>query len=523
MGSDPEDDAGARLRTLLPDAALYLPVALVAALLPLHFGGYVHELSHAIYRLMWLNFVGHGYRAPLDTPKPLLIVRAGLLAGPAYFVAGAAIFATLAVFFARLSDRLLGNRYVGVGAFLLVFLGNGYVLPGPYLTAYWPITYYALLAGAVCFWAERRYGAAFSLLFLAGLDRPESWAYAAFLLLLLAWTDRGAFRWRYGLALLAPVAWILFDWTLAGDPLHSLHTLERYREYLGVAPVTAGGYWPKVIEDAAREFHPVLLAAGAAGGGLAVVTAREGERLRVHGALLGFVGIVLLGYWVQTFVTEIILHVRFLSPAVVLLLFYAAALPVYAFRIRGEGGGERERRTRGGSADTGRSGERDGGGGPERAVSALRHGATAAWLGLALLLGWSTGGFGEAREMVRLKRAQQEAREEAVAYLRDRWAGDPSGRLLAGRSVDYFALALGEEASRRMHQFRVVGRDGEAFAALRRGYCVYIAGDTAGHGARFNAFRRPRRYRAGHLLFVPERALGGGIGHLYRFEPAEAE
>src|SRR5205085_10790849 len=115
-----------------------------------------------------------------------------------------------------------------------------------------------VIVGAVLLEAKRaRRGVpALLLLALAGLMRPEAWVLAGLYTLYLSRGATGRERLTYaGLTALAPVLWVLADWAVTGDPLHSLHgtadlaqTVDRRRD-----PLT-GPYWAaKYLGYALRE------------------------------------------------------------------------------------------------------------------------------------------------------------------------------------------------------------------------------------------------------------------------------
>jgi hypothetical protein len=94
------------------------------------------------------------------------------------------------------------------------------------LLAYQDVAFAALVLGAVLLEARRsRRGApVLGLLVVAGLLRPEAWVLAF---------GYVAYVWRFkrrreclqllALAAAAPALWVLSDWLVTGDPLHSLH------------------------------------------------------------------------------------------------------------------------------------------------------------------------------------------------------------------------------------------------------------------------------------------------------------
>lgn len=487
-----------RLRRLplVGDAAVYLPAAALTAWVPRLAGGHLNNLAYFPYRVMWLNLLGHRYRMPIDTPKPLYVALAGLFPGrPSFFVA-AGLFALTAVYAVRLSRLLFDARWPGLLTFVLLLFGNSYVLPGPLLVGYWPVIYYPLVLGVAYHYLRRHYRAAFGLLAVAGLLRPEAWGYAVLLLALLPLRgDR--FRAGYLVALAPAVIWPVFDWFLAGSPTYSYRTLARYRSYMGLTPVSFGGYWPKLVGDASEQFSLVLLGGGALGGTVSLLGARSREGLFRHGIPLLLAGVLLAGYWALTPVTDFVVHLRFLTPAYVVLYLYAAGLPrALRAALRGRVGRLRGRARQAAGA------------------------AAVAWAAVAIWAGLATEPVPEARSVAQDRRQVQAAREEAVALIRDRWRDEDPGQLLTGRSVDYFALALGEEASRRMFQFRVVAGSERRFEQLEGGLCVYILGDTAGLGLRFTLPLGTEPAAIQGLRFEPLRPLAVGEGMAYRFRRA---
>lgn len=480
------------------DLSVYLISLAGLTWLPHLLSGPVHRRTYSVYRLLWLNLTGHAYRMPIDTPQPLLVLRAGLTGQSGFFVAAVAVFALLPVILGRLGDRLFDHYWIGLVAFLLVLLGNRYVLPGPFLIGYWPIVYFTMAAAALYLFAARRYGWCFSVLGLSGLLRPESWGLTLALWGLLYLVDRDGWRSSHGLALLAAPAWIGFDWLLSGDPLYSYHTLQQYRRYMPLDPTDWTSYWPDLLADVSSDFAPLLLAVGALGLVLGLLTARGVPERRAHWAALILAGAAPLGYWIVSAITEVIVQVRFLVVSFVVLLFYAASVPVGLAR----------------SFRTWRS--------LPRAAEAL---LLTVWTGLLLASSRPARVWKETRESARERARTREARDRAIRYLHDHWRGTER-TLLAGRSIEVFELALGESASRRMRQFRVVGREARDLARLGRGTAVYLYGDVAGYGLVFEPLRSGVEIPYGGLLFEPVHRLEGpdegSLGFIYRFAPTDA-
>lgn len=455
---DRSGDAGDPLvpREWWPDLAIGLVAFAAIALLPLLLGGYVHERAFVQYALLWRELVGEAGRLPLETPKPFTTLRAALGMGPFHGLAGL-LFALAPVCLGRLSLRLYGTRVVGVGAVLLFLLGNSYFLPGPLLDGSWVLPYVGMMSVALWSFAECRYGLALSAVALSGLIRPDAWGYALFFLALVVLFDRDAWRPVFLAALLCVPAWILYDVALAGRPFYSSATLQAYAEVMGVPPVTFGTYWQRIVPDVLASWPWALLAAGIVGLGVALWRSSETDRWRGHGAAAGCIGLALLGYWGLSAVGEgFLFHVRFFVLPLLLLGFYALALPVEAVRWWGERGERRGVRT-----------------------ARVREVAAAA-LAATLALGWSRADpWAKTVERHRIGLLQREARTDALDWLRANWVGTDES-LLTGRSLEVFAYRLGPGAARRMHHFRFLAEDPERLLELPDGVAVYIGHDIGG-------------------------------------------
>jgi hypothetical protein len=268
-------------------ARLAVALAVLAAALWLLVGrGLVNY--DTLYALVWGRDLGHGelpdYDVPVaPTPHPLSNL-AGLVVSPLSARARdgvhgeAAVAVTLVAAFLLLA--LLGwlvyrlgaawfNPAVGMLAAAILLTRRPVLDFGA--RAYVDIPYLVLVLAALLVETRRpRAGApVLALLALAGLIRPEAWLFAGVYWLYVWWAARPARAALVGLAALvaaAPVVWLLADWAVTGDPLHSLTGTQSNVESLGRitglanVPVTA----PRRIGEILRE--PVLLAA--AGGGV---------------------------------------------------------------------------------------------------------------------------------------------------------------------------------------------------------------------------------------------------------------
>lgn len=163
------------------------------------------------------------------TPHPLANVLATLLAplgktaAPiAFELLVVASFAALGLVCAAIGRKLFA---LPVGAFYALLVLTEPVLVHQALISSTDVAFVALALGALLLVAEepRRGFAPLGLLAAAGLLRPEGWgfalAYGAYLVLVAKPPRRLALA---GVAVLAPVVWMLADLALTGDPLFSL-------------------------------------------------------------------------------------------------------------------------------------------------------------------------------------------------------------------------------------------------------------------------------------------------------------
>src|SRR6185437_9737126 len=188
----------------------------------------------------------------------------------------------------RLGELWFG-RAAGIVAALILLTRVPILSYG--VRAYIDIPYLLLVLAAVLVEARRRAreqapagASVLALLALAGLLRPEAWAFSALYwlyLLLEARRSPGVDararspRALAGLALLAaaaPLVWILSDLAITGDPLWSLtntrHTAHALQRVTGIANVPE--YVPRRIGEILRA--PVLVGAAVAAAGLPINT-----------------------------------------------------------------------------------------------------------------------------------------------------------------------------------------------------------------------------------------------------------
>jgi hypothetical protein len=269
-----------------------------------------------LYALAWGGQLSRGstpaYDVPIaPTPHPLVEVLGVVLAplGP-----HAVENVTVALAFLALSAcgwviYRLGAEWFGraAGALAaLIFLTRAEVLSYG-VRAYVDLPYLLLVLSALLVESRRRRtgddgpaaaGAGgpagapvLALLALAGLLRPEAWAFSGlYWLYLTPWRTRtrGEVVRLTMLAAAAPLIWVLSDLAITGDPLwsltHTQHTASLFDRVTGIANVPE--YIPRRIGEILRP--PVLLGA-ALGGVLSLLWLR---RRALLGAIAGVVAVV---------------------------------------------------------------------------------------------------------------------------------------------------------------------------------------------------------------------------------------
>jgi hypothetical protein len=309
--------AGRRAAHLRAPLAIAAGAALLRILAGVGFANY-----DTLYALAWGGQLSRGstpaYDVPIaPTPHPLLELLGLVLAplGP-----HAVIEVTVALGFLALSACgwvifRLGAQWFGwaAGALAaLIFLTRAEVLSYG-VRAYVDIPYVLLVLSALLVESRSRrcaHGPAgapvLALLALAGLLRPEAWAFSGLYWLYLLGLLPASVRARIGggpswrerpraqlvrLSLLtaaAPLVWVLSDLAITGEPLwsltHTQHTAETLDRATGIAKVPE--YIPRRIGEILRP--PVLLGA-AIGGVLSLLWLRARA---LPGALAGVLAVV---------------------------------------------------------------------------------------------------------------------------------------------------------------------------------------------------------------------------------------
>jgi hypothetical protein len=322
-------------------AAGALCVALLALGLWLATGvGFVNY--DTLYALVWGQQLARGetpqYDLPIaPTPHPLIALL-GLASAPLPASAVTAVVVALA--FVALAGcgwvlYRLGSLWFGKPAGVvaaLVLLTRVPVLSYG-VRAYVDVPYVLFVLAALLAETKRRRAGAPVLvpLALAGLLRPEAWAFSALYWLYLAYdAGRPAPRRLAGLALLAaaaPILWLASDLLVTGDPVWSLTNTKHTAHQLG--RVTGLGNVPQYVPRRIGEvLRPAALVGAVLGGALSLLWLRNRARL---GAIAGVVAVVVFPA-MATFGLPIDTRYAFLAAAILCLFCGAGACGWVALR-----------------------------------------------------------------------------------------------------------------------------------------------------------------------------------------------
>lgn len=286
---------------------VYLAAGLIAAAALLWIAAGVGFVNYdTLYGLVWGQQLSRGelpqYGLPVaPTPHPL-VELVGLVLS--LLGAGAAADIVVALGFLALVGcgwllYRLGNEWFGqaAGAIAAVVLLTRVPILSYGVRAYVDIPYLLLVLGALLVETRRRRAGApvVVLLGLAGLLRPEAWAFSAVYWLYLAWpsasVDPGYTRGRLLrlglLAAAAPAIWLVSDLLVTGNAMWSLTNTKHTATTLG--RVTGIGNVPQYIPRRIGEIlRPAVLVGAALGGVLSLLRLREQARI---GAIAGLVAV----------------------------------------------------------------------------------------------------------------------------------------------------------------------------------------------------------------------------------------
>jgi hypothetical protein len=246
-----------------------------------------------LYALVWGQQLSRGelpqYDLPIaPTPHPL-IEALGIPLSPLGASATTAI--TVALAFLALSacgwvvyqlTRAWLGRAAGIVAALVLLTRVPVLSYG--VRAYVDIPYMLLVLWALLIETRKRRAGApvLVLLALAGLLRPEAWAFSAAYWVYLVIASRHSYpsrtpnqlAWLALIAAAAPILWVLSDLLITGDPMWSLtntkHTATTLHRPTGIGNVPQ--YIPRRIGEVLR---PAVLVGAALGGVLSLAWLRE--------------------------------------------------------------------------------------------------------------------------------------------------------------------------------------------------------------------------------------------------------
>ncbi len=279
-----------------------------------------------LYGLAWGGQLSRGsdpaYGVPIaPTPHPLVELVGVVLAplGPHGVLQATVWLAFLALAACGWVVYALGARWFGraAGALAALLLVSRVPVVSYGVRAYVDIPYLLLVLSAVLVESKRpRAGwPVLALLALAGLLRPEAWAFSGlYWLYLIAWPawrvrrkraaeDAGKagdeaedgrsgkeVAWLTLLAASAPLLWVLSDLAIAGDPVWSLTNTRHTAEVLG--RVTGIENVPEYIPRRIGEILGVPVLVGAALGGVLSLLWLHTDRRSASTRMAAIVGIV---------------------------------------------------------------------------------------------------------------------------------------------------------------------------------------------------------------------------------------
>ena len=332
-----------------PDIVAGIAAGVLYLLLPAVLGlDYRLLAQKGAYRLMWLNLLGAHYRLPIETPKPLTVLLAGLLgSGPAFYAVTCAMVGLCVVLAMRMGKVITGSFWPGLVTAVAVFVLRGECIYYILIGGTEPVHIAFVLLALVALAGGRLRLAAFAV-FAACLERPEAWALAP-LPLLMALVSRRRFNPLMLLPFIAPLVWVAFDRAMTGDWLYSLHVTSYYRIASGVpADAGTGSFWGDMLVQLSDVAGDVPLVVGLAGLGIWIwkhvhpgpvseATSRE-RSVRPSGPLITVISLALAlpfaASWLASLSGHVLLMGRFQYPSAALLTLLAASAPFLLFSGR---------------------------------------------------------------------------------------------------------------------------------------------------------------------------------------------
>ncbi len=461
-----------RLRSDWPVVGVTAAILLLLLLLPLFFGG-LREDGYCTYRIMWLNYLGHRFKLPLETPKPLYALLCGVVGHGALYPVTCTLCAGICALLMKMAQRLGASAWQGLVAFCLFLVGNAMVLPEFVMASYYTIPYLFLTLAAVYAFVSKRPLPAMFFLLGAGLLRPEAWLFAPVFILASVFRKERGFSWWLLASLTAPLIWVLFDERISGSPTYSQDLTDYYVKTLGIMPVSFGQFWGEAARATASTFFPPTHLFGLAA--LVYVAARTRRHEHLVMAILAVVPFMFL--WLLSAGHPVLVQTRFFAFPMLVCCFYAALV--------------------------------------------MREFSKNRWilvlLSAALLCGsFQFGMLSDTARRIRNDGAIEEARKDLVESVRTMESN--ADVILCGRSASYFAYHLGERASRKLFMFREAEARTDFEKNFSNGVAVYIQDDMAGLDNAFKFLSAPRIYEVNGYRFSPVKVTTRGNGIVYAVE-----
>jgi hypothetical protein len=441
-------------------------------LLPLIFGG-KREDAYFTYKIMWLNYLGHHFKLPLETPKPLFAFLCGIVGHGALYPVICGLSAGVLALLMKISQKLGKPFWIGLVAFGLFMAGNTIVLPEFVMSAYYPMLYFFLALAAVYSFINKWSIATMFCLLGAGLVRPEAWLFPPVFILLTMFKKERGFSWWLFVPLLAPIVWALFDHRISGSLTYSRDMTNYYMQTLGVMPVSFKQYWPAACQNIMSVFNlPVHLFGLAGLAYFAVRKQHAWHQLMVILTILPF-----LFFWILSIASPVLIQVRFFAFPMLIVCFYAVLFLTELLR------------------------------------SKWILGVSCAAL---VCIGMQNNVLANTAAMVRIDKAIAGARVSTLETIKK--MEKKADVILCGRSAGYYAYHLGEKASQKIFMFREAETRRNFEQGISTGVAIYIRDDIAGMDKVFSFLSMPRMHDANGFRFFPVEITRSGNGIVYAFE-----
>jgi hypothetical protein len=451
------------------------------------------------YRLMWLNLLGAHYKLPLETPKPLHILLAGLLgSGPGFYAVTCAMVGLCVAAATRLGRIVTGSIWPGLVAVATVFALRGQFVHELLLGGTEPF-HVALVLLALVAVARGRLRLASLVISVACLCRPEAWLLAPIPLLLTV-VDKRRFSVLLLLPFAAPLIWAGFDRTMTGDWLYSLHVTSYYRLASPRIASPTGSLWGDMLVGLAGVAGVVPSVVGLAGLGIwswqlarkhpTIILTGSDQSARSTRYLPAVVWLTLvlplIASWAASLSGHVLQMGRFQSPSAVLLALFAASLPFLLLGSRA----------------------------PD-------------WLTLAISAGVAACAFSPGQVRDSLERARI---DEMRATIYNPIAGDVKQlvsngsaeiAIVSARELDYFARLLGPANSWRLLSIREVMFGARAIPArTRSAVLAYIEPDEITDPSADSVVQWVTRAWPTRSVLVPYAVFGYGHGGVWLIKSA---